>query len=308
MSRTQISLRKSGYLVPGLLVPGLALLAVILFSGFHFTWIRTVVLAVYLLLLALAAARTESQERKQRQRDQLTCSIEVSDESRVLCLGAAIANDQIKIAEEKEKVLNSLDPNRKLKNQALFAIRALGPPDTRTAEDIRQEIANWENECDKELRKRLLNILVSDFRNSVSIKVRNESEHPAGDVTIELKFSGNCLIWECAHPSHRSESLPVPPEGLHQRLPLGISAKSLKQFGSLGLPDTHRCINENEKRNDSSSVMRKIESLLAHESRTIGPIYVGSLDKVREITVQWTAKSSLRSGVRHGELTLLTTN
>lgn len=296
------------FLVSGFLVPGLALLAVILFSGFRFTWARTVVLAVYLLLLVVAAIRTESQEREKRKRDELTCSIGVSDESRVLCLGAAIASDQMKIAEIKERVLSSLDPNRKIKNQALFAIRALGPPDTRTAEDIRQEISNWEHECDNELPKRLLNLLVSDFPNSVSITVRNESEHPAGDVTIELKFSGNCLIWECAHTSHRSESLPDPPEGLHQRSPLGISARSLKQHNSFGITGTHHCVNENPKASDSSHVVRTIDSLLAHESRTIGPIYVGSLDEVREITVQWVAKSSLRSGARAGELSILTTN
>jgi hypothetical protein len=297
-------MKRPGFLIPGFLVPGLSLLAVVLFSGFHFTWVRALVLAAYFVLLLVGAYRTELLELKNRERDALACSVSLTDDSRVFCLQGTIAADQREISAGRTKVLNSLEPNRTTRNHSLSIVRFPGPPDTRTADDIRQEISNWERECQDELPARLLNAVVKSSNANVSITVHNNSELPAGDVTVELRFAPNCFIWECGHPSHLSESLPDPPYGLHQRPLLGISAKSFRQYGTLGPSNSHHCVDGELKNSATHSVVKTVESLLAHDMRTIGPIFVGALDDADEVQVEWFAKSSLRSGVIAGQLAI----
>jgi len=301
-------MKKPGFLIPGFLIPGLSLLVVVLFSGFHFTWVRALVLAAYFVLLPLGAFRTELLELKNREREALACSINLIEDSRAFCLLKTLTEDQNEIFARKTKVLKSLEPSRSTNNQALWMIRSLGPPDNRTADDIRQEISAWERECEDQLPGRLLNAIVKFNKSNVSVTIHNNSEHPAGDVTVELRFAPNCLIWQCGHLSHLSESLPVPPDGLHQRPPMGISARSVNQFNSLGIVNSHHCSDSDVKTATADSVVKTVRSLLAYEVRTIGPIFVGTIDDAEEVQVDWTAKSSLRSGVRTGQLTVRVSN
>lgn len=201
-------------------------------------------------------------------------------------------------------MLSSLEPGRRTQNQALSAIGFRSAPETRSSEDVLREVEEWEHDCEVQLSSRLLNAIIRSDRAELMLKVQNNSENPAGDITVELKFPSNCLVWECGHPSHLTESLPIPPEGLHQRNPLGISPKSIQQISSLGIINTHQCASVHNKNSDLNTVTQTIKSLLAHESRTIGPIYVGVVDGSPNVELKWTAKSALRSGVRVGHLTV----